>query len=513
MRKIAAIALCILLLAGSVLSVYAAAGTFLRKEYDVKETNIYAYGKALPQGGTLTVSAGPQVLEDAVLSTLEQEQIPVTVYCLVDVSTSQPDTMRAQQEDILYTISSLMGPEDTMVLGLMDEKLEEGKPLTDKDARDTAIDTMKGTSWVTNLYDGMAQALDTIYTSTTYRTNTVLVVLSDGHDDGKSAADGEKVLEQIRTMGIPVYTVLLHANSLTPKELEEQTRFAEESLGGTMTHPQKDEISAAVAGQRIWESIQSASVVRIGMGPLQNSPTDQQLLIRYDAKDVRFEDSLLVRALDLAVAVVEEETTEETTDDEETDDGEEEDEEKLYWILGGVAAVLLIGGFAFTKLRRKPEPIQASIPMDDFGIQEGQDAPADFSMDFNPPMESWGATEPVDSWKPTAPVEGSCHVYAVALMHPEIAVDFYLTPNVETTFGRTGKAKIVLCGDDMKLSGVHGAFYWDGKMLLVRDANSRNGTTVNGETCHNNVWLRLEQGATLRAGKYEYRINFQTDGK
>ena len=512
MRKIAAIALCILLLSGSVLSVFAAAGTFLRKEYDVKETNLYAYGKALPQGGTLSVSAGSQVLEDAVLSTLEQEQIPVTVYCLVDVSTSQPDTMRDQQEDILYTLSSLMGPEDNMVLGLMDEKLEEGKPLSDKAARDTAIDTMKGTSWVTNLYDGMAQALDTIYTSTTYHTNTVLVVLSDGHDDGKSAADGEKVLEQIRTMGLPVYTVLLHANSLTPAELEEQTRFAQESLGGTMTHPQKDEISAAVAAQRIWESIKSACVVRIGMGPLQNSPTDQQLLIRYDAKDVRFEDSLLVRALDLAVTVEEEETTEETDDGEETDDEEEEeDKEKLYWILGGAAVVLLIGGFAFAKLRKKPEPVQASVAMDDFGFQVGQDVQSDFAMGFDAPMESWGATEPVDSWKPTAPVEGSCHVYAVALMHPEIAVDFYLTPNVEATFGRTSKAKIVLCGDDMKLSGVHGAFYWDGKMLLVRDANSRNGTAVNGENCHNNVWLRLEQGATLRAGKYEYRINFQTD--
>lgn len=511
MRKIAAIALCLILLVSMTLSVSAAAGTFLRKEYDVKETNIYAYGKALPQGGSLSVSAGSQVLEDAAVSTLEQEQIPVTVYCLVDVATSRPEAMCAQQEDILYTISSLMSQEDNMVLGQLDEKLEESKPLTDKDARETAIRTMKGTSWATNLYDGMTQALETISTSTSYHTNTVLVVLSDGHDDGKSASDAEKIQEQIRAMGIPVYTVVLNAANLSAKELEEQTRFAQESLGGTMTHPAKDDVSAAVAAQRIWESIKSACVIRIGMGPLQNSPTDQQLLIRYDAKDTRFEDHLLVRALDLAVEVVGEETEETKVDDDEKKDGEE-DKEKLYWILGGAAVVLLIGIFAFVKLRRKPEPVQASVSVDDFSFQGGQDLQNDFHpTDFDTPMEQWGATEPLDSWKPTMGVENQCHVYAVALMHPEVAVDFFLTPNVETTFGRTGKAKIILCGDDMKLSGVHGAFYWDGKMLLVRDAGSRNGTAVNGENCHDSVWLRLEQGATLRAGKYEYRINYQND--
>ena len=39
--------------------------------------------------------------------------------------------------------------------------------------------------------------------------------------------------------------------------------------------------------------------------------------------------------------------------------------------------------------------------------------------------------------------------------------------------------------------------------------NSKNGTMVNGEICHDKVWLRLEDGAVLRAGSYEYRITFQ----
>ena len=96
-------------------------------------------------------------------------------------------------------------------------------------------------------------------------------------------------------------------------------------------------------------------------------------------------------------------------------------------------------------------------------------------------------------------------------MHPEVSADFYLTPNMETTFGRTGNADIILNGNDKKLSSCHGSFLWDGKMLLVQDRNSTNGTAVNGEVCPKNVWLRLEDGAVLTAGKYEYRITFKVE--
>ena len=111
----------------------------------------------------------------------------------------------------------------------------------------------------------------------------------------------------------------------------------------------------------------------------------------------------------------------------------------------------------------------------------------------------------------TMPVEGRCHVSAVAIMHPEIKVDFCLTRNMETTFGRTENSDILLNSADMKLSGCHGCFLWTGEMLLVQDRKSTNGTAVNGEVCPRDVWLRLENGAILTAGRYEYRITFKAD--
>ena len=126
------------------------------------------------------------------------------------------------------------------------------------------------------------------------------------------------------------------------------------------------------------------------------------------------------------------------------------------------------------------------------------------------PMEG-GAMDPVSQIDMTMPVENRCHVFAVAIMHPDIAVDFYLTPNMETTFGRTDKAEIVLNPTDKKLSGCHGSFFWNGKMLLVQDRQSTNGTAVNGELCPKDVWLKVEDGAALRAGNFEYRIKYKVD--
>ena len=505
MRKITAIVLSLLLIVSLSLSVSAASGgTFLLKQYDADHNSIYCYGKQLPHGGKLAVSAGSQTVDGAVLTTLDAENVPVTVYCLVDSSTSRPESMKQQQEKMLLTFSGLMSGEDNMVLGLLDASLTEGKPMNDKSARDTAISGIEGKSWYTNLYDGMVQALDTLQTSTAYHTNRCLVILSDGHDDEKSAASADKVLKKIQETGIPVYTVILDTTSITQKETSYHNQFAEQSLGGAVYIPEQTDLSAAEIAQQIWKSIKSGSLIRIPMDSLENREADQQLSIRYDMADTRYEDTILIRASDLTP--LEETVPEETT--EKGGGGEKGTDLPLeILVVGGIVAALVIAGVAaFILLRKKPAPDHEEQQLaDDFSSFESNavsDISFEFKKDDTVPLDT-------DNWKQTVPVKGRCHVFAVAIMHPEVAADFYLTPNMETSFGRTSKADIILCSKDKKLSGLHGCFFWDGKMLLVRDMKSKNGTAVNGENCHNDVWLRLEDGATLRAGSYEYRINFQ----
>ena len=478
MKKLTAIVVSLILLVSLSISASAASAlTFLVQEYDLTSSDILCYGKRLPAGGRLEVSADSRIIKDVGISTLEQAQIPVTVYCLVDCSTSQSDSVVKEKTNLLLNLSSLMGKEDSMVLATIDATMTESKPLDSKIVRDTAIRTITGQDWRTNLYDGMSQALKNLETSTAYNTNRCLVVISEGHDDGNSVAKAEEVLTQIREIGIPVYTVAL-GNQVSEKDLTEQKQFAEESLGGYLSYPEMDELSGSEAAQRIWASIKGASVIRIGMEELRGSTEDQQVLIRYDTADTRYEDTILVRAVDLPPALPSPTFVPST---EATDEPEPVPDPDPFWkripvwvfVVCGVGIVALCGGIAaFFILRKKPASSAENVTM---------------------------------------PIANRCHVYMVAIMHPEISVDFYLTPNMETTFGRTEKANVVLNPKDTQLSGCHGAFFWDGKRLLVQDRKSTNGTAVNGEMCPKNVWLHLEQGSVLTAGKYDYRIKYNAD--
>jgi len=514
-RKLIAMVMLVILLASLTLPASAAAAReFLLREYDVTDTEVLCYGKRVPAGGKLEVTANSQLVEDAVITTLEQDRIPVTVYCLVDSSTSLSEKMVQRRTDALLNISSLMGSEDNMVLATIDGALTESKPMDKKDARDTAIRTISGQVWYTNLYDGMSQALDSLHTSTVYHTNRCLVVISDGHDDEKSVATGDDILKKIRETGIPVYTLILTDAVLDEKEASLQKQFAEESLGGFLSFPDKDGVSASTAAQRIWDSIKSACAIRIGVEALQASGTDQQLMIRYDTADTRYEDTILIRAVDLPVPVPEttapvpEETdpTEETTSEEDEEEGMSK-EMLLACGIGGV--LLLIGIAAFFLLRKKPEEaavIPETIPNPEEPVYITDTEPVDdFFTPTDPPVSDNPAIDV------TMPVTNRCHVQAVALMHPEVACDFYLTPKMEITFGRTQKADIILNSSDKKLSGCHGCFFWDEKLLLVQDRQSTNGTSVNGQACNSSSWMLLEQGAILKAGSYEYRIHFKVD--
>lgn len=520
MRRTISIALCLILLVTLAVSASAAATrAFLLQEYDVSSGEVLCYGKQLPAGGTLEISAGSQLVKNAVFSTLEKEQIPVTVYCLVDSATSLPDSAAQQREDFLLNISSLMGAEDSMVLATIDSVLTESKSLTSKDVRDVAIKTISGQNWATNLYDGISQAVKTLHTNPSYNTNRCLIIISDGHDDGKSSATPDTILKQIQEAGIPVYSVILRG-SITEKELDQQEEFTKESLGGYLSYPSDEGISASAAAQQVWSSIKGSTVIRIDTDELPNNGTDQELLIRYTSADTLYEDTILIRAVDLPIPetqpsteVTETEATDETG--EATTGDEEEDEEEglpvKLLVIGGVAVLLLAGGVAaFFILRKKPQQVfevpTSAIPQELLEM----DTPVDIS--FSNEADTFQQTTPVatDSMV-TMPVDGRCHVSAVAIMHPEIQVDFYLTRNMETTFGRTEKADVVLNETDKKLSGCHGAFFWNGEMLLVQDRKSTNGTAVNGEVCPKDVWLRLENGAILTAGRYEYRITFKAD--
>ena len=126
MKKLTAILLSLILVfALTVPAAAASASEFLLQKYTVSADTIFCYGKQLPKGGNLEVSVDSRVLEGVHFSTLEQEHLPLTVYCLVDSATSLSDKAVQRYKDALLTLSSQMSSEDSMVLATIDGTFTE----------------------------------------------------------------------------------------------------------------------------------------------------------------------------------------------------------------------------------------------------------------------------------------------------------------------------------------------------------------------------------------------------
>lgn len=513
MRKLVSLLLVLALSTALLLPVQAATGSVLFQNYDVEDDALACYGVPLPAGGELTVSYGSEKMDDATLSTIGQDHVPVTVYFLVDSATSLSSEAMQQQTDILTVISSHMGEQDTMVLATIDETFTEGPLLEDKDARQAAIRTIgRKNNWKTSLCAGIDGAIDSLSGSTAFHTNRFLVILSDGHDDDMEKVDVEALRTKIAASHIPVFSLVLGSakGNATAKDLDALAKFSQASLGGYLSQLAKENISPAQAAETLWSTIQTTSVIRFSPTGL-NSEKDAEFLIRYDHEGVRYEDTLLVRAVDLGSMVVSPTVPEteaplvteatESTEKEDTQEDEETDN-TLFFIVGGIALALVVAALVILLMRKsKKAAANAAAPIS---------APS--GLDPIPYVEEEEATVfPSPFYGDTKPVAGGIRVSLVAILHPDITCEMTLAEGAETSFGRDNRAAVVLNGSDRKLSGIHGAFVWDGVHLLVRDMRSTNGTFLNGTPCAGEAWYLVENGATLHAGGCEYRVTYQNN--
>lgn len=514
MRKLISILLVLILSTALLLPAEATTGAFLFQNYDVEGSTVTCYGLPLSDGGELAVSYGSEKIADATLSSIGQESVPVTVYFLVDAANSLSSEVMQQQLDVLTLVSSYMGSEDTMVLATIDDTFSEGPLLTDKDARQAAINAIgRKNAWQTKLFSGIEAAVDSLSGSTAFHTNRFLVVLTDGHDEGIDKVDVDPLQAKIADAHIPVFSLVLGSGKgqATTKDLEALTKCSQASLGGRVYQLATENISAARAAESLWSTIQATSVIRFAPGSL-NTEKDAQFLVRYDYAGTRYEDTLLVRAVDLSgMEPVAEttEATEETEDPETTEPAEEEEKGSGISLIIGGAAILVLAIVLITVacLNKPKKPIAEEAPVETFASDVPETDPLpydtddiDFTIQPNEFPRSVGQTQPV---------EQAVHVNMIALMHPDIICDFSMAENAETTLGRDNRSSVVLNAADRKLSGIHAAFLWDGVHLLIRDKGSTNGTFVSGTPCASEAWYLMENGATVQLGGYEYRVIYQ----
>lgn len=475
------------------------------------------------------------------VSTVRQEKIPVTVYCLVDVSGSMKEDQIQQAKEVLGTVCEWLDDKDNMVIARLGNQTDTSGFLSDKGQLKTVIEQLEAGNDDTNLYAGIQESIEMLNTDRQVNPRRCLLILSDGDDDQKSGITREEAERAVKEAHLAVYTVATLPANPGAESIENGKvlgSFARISSAGVHYVPAVDGISGVEAGRDITEHIGKGIVLEMEL-PVPASDKDKLMLcMTYtDADNSRWEDTIVVYAKDFYGEQEQESITEENTetaggesDDAGVDEGASEhledesisspqesvedsleDESLLQesaaesqsetqiddsddiwndlisgnswvWIALGTAVLLLaVTGFVVVVRNRKKKAVAS------------EDASSVRTIAVSAPPAAQSQTK-------------TYSLSLLAIGYTEIEHRLELPENKEVTIGRNGKADIILDAKDKKLSGVHCALKWENGKIYIRDLNSMNGTYVNGVPIRQLGRVAVHKGETVTLGSYEYRI-------
>lgn len=467
------------------------------------------------------------------VSSVSKERVPVTVYCLVDVSGSMRAEQMEQAKETLYAVCEGLGVADNMVITTLGNRTQTSGFLSDTQRIKETIGQLAAGKEDTNLYAGIKESINVLRTDMNVHQKRCLLILSDGEDDQKTGITREEAELAVKEAHLPVYTVATLSAQSGAESIEYGKllgSFARSSAGGMHYTPVIDGISGEEAGQDILKSIGSSLVLKAELPELPSDRNELQLRMVYTGSDnSRYEDTLVVRAEDLTDAEnmenssMEESSAEKTSEEtiKESDDEEAEDEEETttevdldddiwtwitsgnrwIWIASGAAAliaVIVLIIIIIIRSRRKKTKADTGTS----GASDVNAAPWQPSAPQSQQVPPVSQTQAV-----TRPVQPQMHqLTLLAIGYTDVEHKLNLPEGVEVTIGRNGKADIILDAEDKKLSGVHCVMKWEDGKIYVRDLDSMNGTYVNGVPIRQMGRVAVHKGETIRIGSYEYRI-------
>ena len=471
----------------------AGANSFLQR-FESEAGQLRLFGCALDGAAPeqFSASLGGEPLPITGVSTVEQ-QVPVTYYCLADISGSISAAQMQQEKDVLYALCDALGENDTLVLGTLGNGLSVSGFLSDPDEIRAAIDALapdRGED--TNLYAGIVESLAVLASDVRVNPVRCLVILSDGEDDQTSGITRAEAESAVQASGVPVYTVAALRAGASAAQIEFGKvlgSFARSSVGGQHFAPETDGVSAAEAGRQIAAAVSAGLVLTVDTSAVTADRDELLLSVTYTAGDTQWTDTLTVyrSALIAPAAPAEDPAGGESTGQPA---GEEEPAPEKpggvpLWAVALVAVVALAAvgcGVGVWVMRRKkrqqPEPQPEPQPQPE-------------------PEQPCGC--PATSYT----------VRLTAIGYQGLVHTMDLWEGEPRTLGRTPAANVVLDAADRRLSGVHCSLCCTKGVLTVRDNGSTNGTFVDGVPIRQQGAVPVADGHTLRVGSYEYRVSIQ----
>lgn len=534
MKRVFALILCLAVVLALALPAAAAQQSpFLHPFLRVEEDSLLLAGG--PTEGTApSITVNGQSFSQFSVSTVQEEELPITYYCLVDQSSSFSISQKKQQLEALNALSSALRPMDRMVLVTMRDKLSFGEPLGSSDALEKAItEACTYTAPQTYLSDAVVKAIETVSKTQDDQSVCCIVLFSDGLDDTVQKKSQEEINALIRSSGLSLNVVALvdpWADQYGRGLATQLVCYAEPSLGGIGTAPLLNGEAGKIQDgiTEIVNAMLSGSVLRLDAMELprdKDSVTIEAALSQSQAGTIRLETSILPEL----PQPTEPETTAPPTTEPTTMpttaattaptqpasllSGQGGANLLLVLILVGAALVLILVVVMVVLMRRRREDHEEEDEYDgeEFmaELETPKAPPANIKLDFS----DFEKPEEPTIQEPFLPeltlpkqTASGCIVHLVPENHPEGAVKFIIKPNASVTLGRNSKSDIVLNETDNALSGLHFELQWDSRTLYLRDRNSTNGTALNGVPLRADVWARVENKAVIQAGSTRYAV-------
>lgn len=478
-------------------------------------------------GKTLTLSGG----------TVVEENIPITVYCLVDTSGSISNFKMGLIRDTLETLSASMGQDDNMVLATVDNAVTESKPLCSAEARSEAIKSIEASHKDTNLYSGIVTGLNRLSSATDLNPVRILVILSDGMDQQDNGMTEQEVRDAIAKTRLPIFTVALVEGYAERTGAKVLGSFSRSSCGGmhltTVNEGSYGEIRQDVSGQEfgrtIWNAVSAYQYLTADLKDVELDSTraELRLSVSYNTDNSSYMDTVTIDAEALEAVPGEETVPTEESEPEPVPESEPEKATKPYvWACAALAALVLLGAAVLIIKRKK----KTSDPVTREETDAGEKKPLEDSQDVGETkpltdLEDAGETKPVgelensEEKKPLNDSENAGEqqnaipapalVELVDIPYGQHPCRFQVRMDEPVVFGRNRKADHIIDAKDSKLSGIHFALLINKDLVCIRDMGSTNGTFLNGVRISDVSWTKMESDDKVRAGSREYRLTIR----
>lgn len=508
-----------------------------------------------------TASVSGQPVEITEITTIGERKEGITFYCLVDVSGSMNNEQMAQAKDVLYAICEGLEGDDNMVVGELGTTLEVSEFLTDKEEIRGLIDALTADEDYTALYDAVIDSISALQSNKSCNPKKCLVLISDGDNKTVIGRTRQEALDAVEDSRIPMYTVAALRNSHTRQQIEYAENlgaFARQSAGGKDYVPRVDNMEASDTGKDILQDTRGGQILMIDVAGVKAEREEVLLSIGFDAGEDVYTDTIYLYASDLP-ALEEEPSSEseesgeseegdgdalpeasgsedlensENPEDSEEDPSEEETEEGsleefisenliLVCAVGAgallliIVLVVVIVSAGKKKKKRALAEAEAARAAEEAAKAEAEAARA---AEEAARAEAEAARAAEEARREAAmaaesvpeepkPPAGPCYeVKFIAVGYENIVFVLHIPEEKTLTVGRNSKADLVLNSEDRRLSSVHFRARCMQGVMNVWDADSQNGTFVNGVPIKQIGMATVQNNDLLRVGGYEYRI-------